>query len=672
MSSEADRLIELRTFRVGETLDNETLRKATGLAAYLFQCPISTVNLIDDETQWLLGRTGLEVCSVERDIAFCSMAITLPPRGVLVVEDAALDPRFRHNPLVTGEPGIRFYAGAVLTTSDGFNLGALCVIDTVPRPAPGEAELERLRDLADLVVTELERSRSERRRLQHKHMLDMAEAMSGVGHWRVRLPSNQVMWSDEVYTIYGLDRESYNPQYLDALDFYLPADAERLRSAIVDATLGRGPFELELAVARPDGESRYVAAKGACAFDAEGAPALLYGVFQDITAQRLALAAAETAALTKADLLANVSHELRTPLTSIVGFAELALARDDLAPQTRDYLRRIDNAGRSLSCLVNDILDFSKLEAGQVTIRPEVTDLEALGQDILELFGPQTGAKDLELELQISPKGAKPLIDPTRVQQILINLVGNAVKFTEQGRVRLGLEWDASSEKLVGTVSDTGPGLSPDQAAQLFLRFSQVDGSATRKAGGTGLGLAICKGLSEAMGGRIWVDSTPGVGSRFSFEIHAASGEGLAEASPTSRPVVANTVTLAGLSVLVVDDHPANRQLAEIFLNGFGAEVTQAMDGRQAVERARSRRFDAILMDMRMPGLDGDAALAALREEAGESLGAPILAFTADATEGDETRWTEKGFDGVVRKPVSAPDLLQALTRCLSTKPRLH
>ena len=240
------------------------------------------------------------------------------------------------------------------------------------------------------------------------------------------------------------------------------------------------------------------------------------------------------------------------------------------------------------------------------------------------------------------------------------------MKFTEQGRVGLSLEWAASSEKLVGTVSDTGAGLSADQAAQLFLRFSQVDGSATRKAGGTGLGLAICKGLSEAMGGRIWVDSTLGEGSRFSFEIHAPSGEGLAGASPTSRPAVANTVMLAGLSVLVVDDHTANRQLAEIFLNGLGADVTQAVDGRQAVERARSQRFDVILMDVRMPGFDGEAALAVLREEPGLSQGTPILAFTADAIEGEENLWTDKGFDGVVGKPVSAPNLLEAVTRCLA------
>ncbi|RZJ41176.1 MAG: hypothetical protein EON87_16655, partial [Brevundimonas sp.] len=353
---------EVRTFRAAETLDSPIIKRATELAASLFRCPMSSVSLIDDDTQWLLGRTGIDACSTEREDAFCSLTIELPPGGVMVVENAALDARFRDNPMVTGEPGVRFYAGALLTTSDGFNLGALCVIDTAPRARPLDTELEQLKTLAGLVVAELERARSERRRGQQQDMLKMAEAMSGVGHWRMQLPSGRIFWSDEVYAIHGVDRNSYDPQYGDAIAFYAPASGEELTAAIEAALAGRGPFELELDFNRRDGEARRVISKGACAFDADGQPALLYGVFQDVTEQRAALRAAEEAAAVKSDFLANMSHELRTPLTSIIGFTDLAMARDDLAPMTRDYMRRIDNAGRSLMCLVNDILDFSKLE----------------------------------------------------------------------------------------------------------------------------------------------------------------------------------------------------------------------------------------------------------------------------------------------------------------------
>ncbi|CAN5216073.1 hypothetical protein BH10PSE1_BH10PSE1_32610 [soil metagenome] len=665
------RHIELRSFRAIDTLDSPVLKRATELAAALFDCPMSSVNLIDDDTQWLLGRTGLDPCSTAREDAFCALTVELPPGSVMVVENAALDPRFCNNPLVVGDPGIRFYAGALLTTSEGFNLGALCVIDTVPRARPSEAQLGHLTTIANLVVAELERARSERRRHQQQDMLNMAEAMSGVGHWRVRMPSGHVEWSDGVYKIYGLDRATHNPAYMNSLSFYDPADAERLTAAIADATNGKGPYELELGFKRIDGSARRVMSKGACAFDPDGQPALLYGVFQDVTDQRAAIRAAEEAAAVKADFLANMSHELRTPLTSIIGFTDLAMARDDLAPVTRDYVRRIENAGRSLMCLVNDILDFSKLEAGQVAIRPEPTDVEALCRDVVELFEPQTGAKDLALDLRV-PSALTLMVDPDRIRQILLNLVSNAVKFTQQGRVTVAMNWDAATGRLRGSVEDTGPGMSTDQLARLFQRFSQIDGSATRKVGGTGLGLAICKGLSEAMGGSVGADSTPGVGSRFWFEVSAEQIARPVLAEPVRPAVAMAAAGLNGLRVLVADDHPANRELARLFLVGLEAEVLQAEDGKEAVDLAAAHRFDVILMDGRMPGMDGETAMLAIRRGRGPSRDTPILAYTADAHEGDVAMWQAKGFDGVVSKPVSSAALIQAVAYALGDRDGLR
>jgi signal transduction histidine kinase len=661
----SQRQIEVRTFRASETLDHAVLKRATELAAALFDCPMSSVNLIDDDTQWLLGRTGLDACTTTREDAFCALTLDLPRGSVMVVENAALDPRFSANPFVVGDPGVRFYAGALLTTSTGFNLGALCVIDIVPRARPRPEQLAQLTTLADLVVSELERARSERQRRQQQDMLNMAEAMSGVGHWRVRMPSGHVEWSDEVYAIYGVDRATHSPAYMDSLSFYDPEDARILTAAIADATNGRGPFELELGFTRMDGRARRVMAKGACAFDADGEPTLLYGVFQDVTDHRAALRAAEEAAAVKADFLANMSHELRTPLTSIIGFTDLAMARDDLAPVTRDYIRRIDNAGRSLMCLVNDILDFSKLEAGQVAIRPQPTDVETLCRDVVELFEPQTGAKDLALDLRVAP-GLTLMIDPDRVRQILLNLVSNAVKFTRAGRVTVSMDWDAAAGRLRGAVEDTGPGMSADQLDRLFQRFSQIDGSATRTAGGTGLGLAICKGLTEAMGGAVGAESTPGVGSRFWFDLSAAPA---VQPVPleAQRPLVPTT-GLSGLRVLVADDHPANRELARLFLAGFDAEVMQANDGQAAVDLASAHRFDVILMDGRMPGMDGETALKIIRQ-GGASRDTPILAYTADAQAADVAIWRSRGFDGVISKPVSSGALLKAIAEAVTARP---
>lgn len=673
MSIEADRLAALRTFQAVGAPANPVLDAATRLAAQLFSCPITAVSLIDEHSQWTAAGTGTEVCSSEREHAFCALTIQRPPRDVFVVENAALDPRLQNNPMVTGEPGIRFYAGANLTTSDGFNLGALCVIDTVPRRRPTDAELDRLRDLADLAVAELERVRAERLLNERVQLLDMAEAMSGVGHWKADLETGAVIWSDEVYTIHGLVRSSFDPMMGKSISFYEPDDQIILSAAIEATTAGKGPFHLEMGINRADGEKRRVLAKGDCQFDRDGKPVALFGVFQDVTEQRAAIATAEQAAAVKSEFLANMSHELRTPLTSIVGFTDLAAEQRDLSPVMRDYVRRIDNAGRALLCTVNDILDFSKLEAGQVAIRPFATNLEDLCRSTLELFAPQAGAKDLDLTFRMDTASSAMmpslLIDPDRVRQILLNLVGNAVKFTSAGGVRVTAAWHARTERLRVTVADTGAGIPADKLDQLFQRFSQIDGSTTRNHGGTGLGLAICKGLCEAMDGTVGAESELGRGSRFWFEIAAPAANAVErDAATTTTRVRAG---LDGVRVLVADDHPANRELAKLFLTGMGAEVIEVEDGAAAVAIAGAEHFDLILMDLRMPRMSGLDAMKAIRSGRMPSSATPILAYTADG-DGDATRLTAEGFVGVVAKPLVSADFLRSVTLAVEGSTRLH
>jgi signal transduction histidine kinase len=367
--------------------------------------------------------------------------------------------------------------------------------------------------------------------------------------------------------------------------------------------------------------------------------------------------AAERANQAKSVFLANMSHEIRTPLTAVIGFSGLLKARPELGPEARQYSARIDTAGRALLSLVNDILDFSKLEAGEVELKPRATDVAALTRETLELFQPQADLKELKLTFRSGAPPALCSIDPQALRQVLTNLIGNAVKFTEAGGVTVTM--DLAGETLTIAVADTGPGLSEADLNRLFKRFSQVDNSMTRKHGGTGLGLAICKGLVEAMGGEVAVTSRPGEGSTFTLTAPAP----LAEAQlDMGAAAVGN---LEGVRVLVADDNAYNRELVLAVLEGCGAEVATAGDGLEAVEVARSLPFDVILMDLRMPRMDGATALREIRGRDGPNQFAPILAFSADVSEGA----LEGGFDGAVPKPITPEGLLVALTDILVAEP---
>jgi signal transduction histidine kinase/AmiR/NasT family two-component response regulator len=378
---------------------------------------------------------------------------------------------------------------------------------------------------------------------------------------------------------------------------------------------------------------------------------------------RTARAEAEVAAAVKTEFLANMSHELRTPLTSVVGFTRLAAEQPDLTPVTRDYIDRVNEASRALLCAVNDILDFSKLEAGQVSFHPEPMAVAPILRRTLDLFRPQAEAKGLILRLEdATPAGLTINLDPDRLRQVLLNLVGNAVKFTARGEVVLSAAYDVHLNRLKVAVADTGIGIPAESLPALFKRFSQVNGSLNRGHGGTGLGLAICKGIVEALGGDIGAASTVGQGSRFTFEIPAPRADSVIlddqpDAEPTLPP---------GVRILLTDDHPANRELVKLFLAPVAAEITEAADGQAAVGLAALQPFDVILMDLRMPNLDGFGAVAAIRSEPGLNRTTPILAFTADAERTAEGRLETVGFDGSVTKPVEPRQLIAAIAAAMA------
>ena len=362
---------------------------------------------------------------------------------------------------------------------------------------------------------------------------------------------------------------------------------------------------------------------------------------------------AEAAAAAKADFMANMSHEIRTPLTAILGFTSLLDGRDDLTAEARYQLGRIGGAGQALLAIVNDILDFSKLEAGLMPIRPKAVAARDMLGEAIGLFEPQAAEKGLTLSFVAADDlPAYVSLDPDRVRQVLLNLIGNAVKFTEAGSVTVTVGYAA--DRLQVAVKDSGAGMSAEQQAKLFQRYSQVDGSMAKAGRGTGLGLAICRGLVEAMGGEIGVTSAPGEGSTFAFEIDAPA----CEAPTAAMDDGAAPSGLSGLRVLLADDNPLNRELTSSVLAPFEIEVTAVEDGAAAVQLAEMLPYDVILLDIRMPVMDGPTAARAIRSAPGPNRDAPILAFSADHELGEAAAGL---FDGHVRKPIDVAALLEAL-----------
>ena len=507
----------------------------------------------------------------------------------------------------------------------------------------------------------------------------IAVAHSGIGLWDWDWVTRRAYRSDQLVRMLGYEPGEL-PPVIDAMSSLMaPEDLRWAQEAMLRHLADeRLPLTYDVRLRTKSGTTIWVHLRGrVCGHDEQGRPTRMIGTITDITSQheaaqsmRLSKEAAESANRAKSDFLANMSHEIRTPMNGILGLTELCLDTP-LNEDQRDYLRMVQTSALSLMTIINDILDFSKIEAGKLVLDPSDFSLREVVNESIRSLAMQAHEKGLELTISVAADVPDHLIsDATRLRQVLLNLVGNAVKFTEEGEVSVSVslkETRGNEALLHVAVRDTGIGIDEGKLGMIFESFSQADSSTTRRFGGTGLGLTISSRIVELLGGRLQVASKLGEGSTFSFTF----------ATPYASAALGSKVRwsakqLVGLGVLIVDDNATNRRILQDLVRNWGMRPELASSASEALrilrtQRSAGRSFALLLLDAQMPDLDGFALAEQIRTESLQPQ-ATIMMLSSMGLGADRTRLAKLGIAQALTKPVGQDDLLAAILEALGAK----
>lgn len=676
---EIKRLQALLSYNILDTPPQEEFDSLVRLVSLICDSPIAIISMIDDKRQWYKAKVGLSQNEVPREETFCQY--TLQQDDVMEVRDARNNEKFKYNPNVTEENGIRFYAGVNLKDNNGHKIGTVCVVDNKPREL-NEKQKQALRLVADQTMIllearkknqelkeELEEIITNKVRETQRQLLQKKTEYNAI--LRAIKRSNAVVEfspegvirtaNDNFLNLIGYSREELiGKQHSLLLD-----EHQKMKSAEFWSSLKKGNFHSgKLKRQHKNGSSVWIRATYNPITDEQNNVLRVIKIAQDITTEIEAEKAlkkskelAEKLNIQKDNFIANMSHEIRTPIHAILGFTELLLEQEKEAVK-KSYLHSIKTAGDNLLYIINDILDLSKIEAGIIQLEKEPFDLIMTIDKVFSILHLKAHQKKISFNYHVSPGMVTHLIgDKNRLIQILINLLGNAIKFTSTGSVDLyvtHLERQQKTILIKFKIIDTGIGIPKDKKVSIFDRFTQAEEDTSRNFGGTGLGLNISQQLIERQGGSIRVKSELGKGSVFTFELPF----GIAKAEfkhEMERPASQGLGRKKG-NILLCEDNDLNQKLISAILSAKGYKVDLAENGKKGVDLLQRNSYDLILMDIQMPVMDGYETTLKIREEIKSTV--PIIALTANFLLLEKTKCLQMGMNDYLAKPFTKEEIL--------------
>jgi PAS domain S-box-containing protein len=559
------------------------------------------------------------------------------------------------------------YIGTTLWSFEGKPIGLIAIIGQKPLKNAAFAE-SVLKLVAIRAAGELERMQAEEKLLRSEKELIRAQEITHIGSWYLEIATNQVVWTEELYRMYGFDPALPPPPYTEHQKLFTPESWEVLSSSLAKTRETGIPYELELKTVKADGSNGWMWVRGETEQDREGKTIGLWGAAQDITERKLAevelLKArehAEESDRLKSAFLANMSHEIRTPMNGILGFAELLKIPGLTGDQQQEYIGIIKKSGDRMLNIINNIVDISKIESGQMTHNVTETDINETLEFVYNFFEPEAKSKGVELLITHKLPADRAIIETDRekIYAILTNLVKNAIKFSDTGTIRIGTQ--LKGRFLEFFVTDKGIGVPYSRQQAIFERFIQADISDKRAFQGAGLGLSISKAYVEMLGGKMWVESIEGEGSTFYFTIPYKTKKELNAGVWYVDPDEVNIKANKKLKVLVVEDDEISQKLVKLAVKEISKEILSVNSGTEAVEVCRKTPdIDLILMDIKMPVMDGYEATQQIRQFNKETV---IIAQTAFGLSGDKEKAIAAGCNDYISKPLD----ITMLTKLIQT-----